>query len=43
MIIYSSIVFVLDVQSCPTLCDPGTVAHQTPMFMGFSWQEYWSG
>ena len=20
-----------------------TVAHQTPLFMGFFWQEYWSG
>ena len=30
-------------QSCPTLCDPWTVAHQAPPFMGFSRQEYWSG
>ena len=30
-------------QSCPTLCDPCTVAHQVPLSMGFSWQEYWSG
>ena len=30
-------------QSCPTLCDPCTVAHQTPLSMGFSRQEYWSG
>ena len=30
-------------QSCPTLCDPGTVAHQAPPSMGFSRQEYWSG
>ena len=22
---------------------PWTVARQTPLFMGFSWQEYWSG
>ena len=22
---------------------PRTVAHQTPLSMGFSWQEYWSG
>ena len=22
---------------------PRTVAHQAPLFMGFSWQEYWSG
>ena len=30
-------------ESCPTLCDPRTVAHQAPPFMGFSRQEYWSG
>ena len=29
------------VQMCPTLCDP--VAHQAPLCMGFSRQEYWSG
>ena len=29
-------------QSCPTLCDPRTVAHQAPPSMGFSRQEYWS-
>ena len=26
-----------------TLCDPKTVAHQAPLSMGFSRQEYWSG
>ena len=30
-------------QPCLTLCDPWTVAHQAPPFMGFSRQEYWSG
>ena len=30
-------------QSCPTVCDPWTVAHQAPLSMGFSRQEYWSG
>ena len=30
-------------QSCPTLRDPWTVAHQAPLSMGFSRQEYWSG
>ena len=30
-------------QLCPTLCNPWTVAHQTPPSMGFSRQEYWSG
>ena len=34
--------FVLS-QSCPTLCDPWTVARQAPLSMGFSWQEYKSG
>ena len=29
-------------QSCPTLCDPWTLAHQAPPSMGFSRQEYWS-
>ena len=30
-------------QSCPTLCNPWTVAHQAPPSMGFSRQEYWRG
>ena len=31
-------------QSCPTLCNPmDCVAHQSPLSMGFSRQEYWSG
>ena len=30
-------------QSCPTLCKPMDVAHQAPLSMGFSRQEYWSG
>ena len=30
-------------QSCLTLCDPWTVAHQAPPSMGLSRQEYWSG
>ena len=30
-------------QSCPTLCDPWTVAHQAPLSMGFSRQEHSSG
>ena len=30
-------------QSCPTLATPWTVAYQTPLSMGFSRQEYWSG
>ena len=31
------------VQSCPTPVTPWTVAHQTPLSMGFPRQEYWSG
>ena len=31
------------VQLCPTLCNPWTVAHQAPLFLEFSRQEYWSG
>ena len=34
---------MLALQSCPTLCDPWTVAGQAPLSMGFSRQEYWSG
>ena len=30
-------------KSCPTLAIPWTVAHQDPLSMGFSRQEYWSG
>ena len=30
-------------QSCPTLCDPMTAAHQAPLSLGFSRQEHWSG
>ena len=29
-------------QSCLTLCNPWTVAHQAPLSMEFSRQEYWS-
>jgi len=28
---------------CPTLHDPWTVAHQVPLSIGFSRQEYWIG
>ena len=34
---------VLVAQACLTLCDPWTVAHQAPLSMEFSRQEYWSG
>ena len=30
-------------QLCPTLCDPMVVAHQAPLSMVFSRQEYWRG
>ena len=30
-------------QLCPTLVTPWTVAHQAPLSMEFSMQEYWSG
>ena len=30
-------------QSCLTLCDPETAAHQAPPSLGFSRQEHWSG
>ena len=45
---YGSCLFQLAVthayaQSCPTLCDPWTVAHQAPLCMGFFRQENWSG
>ena len=34
-------VLTKSLQSCLTLCNP-IVALQAPLFMGFSWQEYWS-
>ena len=30
-------------QSCPTLCNPWTVARQASLTMEFSSQEYWPG
>ena len=36
-------VYVKVTQSCPTLCDPITVAHHAPLPTEFSRQEYWSG
>ena len=38
-----SLLSSLVAKSCPTLATPWTVAHQAPMSMGFSRQEYWSG
>ena len=37
------VVCVWVTQSCPTLATPWTVAHQAPLSMEFSRQEYWSG
>ena len=34
---------VLVAKSCLTLATPCSVAHQAPLSMGFSKQEYWSG
>ena len=36
-------VYARSLQLCLTLCNPVTVAHQTPLSKGFSRQEYWSG
>ena len=33
---------LLVTQLCPTLCNAWTIARQTPPFVGFSRQEYWS-
>ena len=30
-------------QSCPTLCNPQTAAHQAALSLGFSRQDHWSG
>ena len=38
-----SFVYVLVAQSCLTLCEPGTVAHQGPLSVGFPRQKYWRG
>ena len=33
---------VLVAQSCPTLCDPWTVAHKAALSMEFFMKEYWN-
>ena len=38
----SACVRAQSLQSCPTPCDPRTVAHQAPPSMGFSRHGYWS-
>ena len=30
-------------KSCPTFVTPWTIAHQAPLSVGLSRQEYWSG
>ena len=42
-IFYALCACVLVAQSCLTLCNPWTVAHQASLSVGFSRQEYWSG
>ena len=36
-------VYAKSLQSCPALCDPMDVAHEAPLSMEFSREEYWSG
>ena len=40
--IYYACMHAKSLQSCPTLCEPMDVAHQAPLSMGFSREEYWS-
>ena len=42
-VVYKSAYCCLVTKSCPTLLTPWTVAHQAPLSIGFSRQEYWSG
>ena len=42
-IYYEIYIFFKSVNSSPTLETLWTVAHQAPLSMGFSRQEYWSG
>ena len=41
--VYCACVHAKLLQSCPTPWDPWTIAHQAPLFMGFSRREHWSG
>ena len=40
--VYTVFACAKSLQSCPTLCDSMDIAHQAPLSMGFSRQEYWS-
>ena len=39
---YKYVLLLLVAKSCPTLAIPWTAAHQAPLSMGFSRQDYWS-
>ena len=41
-VVYNNPWFGFVAKSCLTLATPWTVAHQAPLSMGFSTQEYWS-
>ena len=41
--LFNACMHAKSLQSCLTLCYPMTAAHQAPLSMGFSRQEYWSG
>ena len=43
MFLLNSVSLSLVTKLCLTLATPWTVARQTPLSMGFSRQEYWSG
>ena len=43
LLLLSLCVHAQSLQLCPSLCNPWTVAHQAPLSMRFSRQEYWSG
>ena len=44
LVLLSCVNHMLSPSVCPTLCDPkDRKAHQAPLSMGFSKQEYWSG
>ena len=36
------LLLLLSCFSCVDSATPWTIAHQVPLSMGFSWQEYWS-
>ena len=42
-LVWALCVHLWSLQSCQTLCNPMDCAHQAPLSMGFSRQQYWSG